>query len=152
MDFCKCVDVVDEEGPLRLTHPRCPFHSKDGVMDWLKAFRFNGKGLTQMATLINDPVMGAIVTEILNEVNRSKAKHPNYPTDPLRQTAITLEESIEAVHEWIHLMEQLQNSALHVARVGNEEKFKTLEDLKKELIHAGAMVVKQLESLVKEGV
>jgi hypothetical protein len=96
-----------------------------------------------MATLINDPVMGAIVTEILNEVQRSKAKHPTYPEDPVRRTGITMEEFLEAAT-------CLQRATLQVGRVGTEEKYATLQDLKKELVHLAAMAVKQLEAMETE--
>lgn len=104
-----------------------------------------------MATLINDPVTGQIVKDILAEVKRSKDLHPAYPKDDLRRTAITMEEIIETVHEWTKLLMLLQKSALHVARVGNEDVYNPLADLRKELVQAGAMVFRQLERMEVEG-
>lgn len=117
---------------------------------WYGTDPASGESRTVVSMLINDPIVADIVKEILDEMRRSKEKHPNYPTDQLRRTAITLEETLEAMIEFAEVAWNIQNSALHIARVGNEEKFKTYADLKKELTHCAAMCVKQLEALARE--
>lgn len=103
-----------------------------------------------MATLINDPIRGRIINEIFDELDRSKTLHPYYPSDPLRRSAITLEEVLEALVEMSTRAVELQRTALHVGRLGNEEKRRGLDHLRKELIQSGALIVKQLEAMDSE--
>jgi len=103
----------------------------------------SGKKAGHMSVLINDSVLAKVWKDIEAEYVRSIAKHPVYPEDSLRRSAITMEELLEAAVE-------LQRTSLHVGRLGSEEKRRGLDDLRKELIHAGAMVVKQLAAMYKE--
>lgn len=90
-----------------------------------------------MAIMINDPFLSKIYSDVIAEIARSEVKHPDYPLDHLRRTAITTEEMLEATLNIVR-------NALQVARVGNEDRYATIEDLRKELIHASAMCLKQL--------
>lgn len=99
-----------------------------------------------MSILINDRVTGIIVTDILNELARSKVKHPGYPADTLRREAIILEEGLEAVQQMVARLMVLQQVTLGVTRISAEGLY-TVDDLRKELIQTAAMCVKFLESM-----
>lgn len=93
-----------------------------------------------MSVMINDPVHVRIWTSVSMELVKAKDLHPTYPDDPVRQTAIVLEELLEAATV-------LQRAALQVGRVGNDEIRATKADLYKELVHTAAMCVRQMEVL-----
>ena len=103
-----------------------------------------------MSVIINDPILAEVWKDIHEALEHSIRKHPHYPADPLRRTAITLEEVLEVIHELVLCAENLTKCGLQVARVGNDEKPRTVDDLRKELLHAGAMVVKQLAAMEME--
>lgn len=96
-----------------------------------------------MSVLINDLRLARIYSDIIAELDRSKVKHPVYPGDNLRRSMIVLEEFLESAT-------CVCRAALQVGRVGNEEKYATIADLRKELVHLGAMCFKQLEAIDEE--
>lgn len=102
-----------------------------------------------MSILINDPITGAIISEILEELASSKTKHPNYPTDTLRREAIIIEEALEAIRELINRVMHLQQVTLGVTRISAKDNY-SRDDLRKELIQTAAMCVKMLESMEEE--
>lgn len=103
-----------------------------------------------MATMINDPVVGSVVQSVLDEVEKSRKKHPGYPDSHLRRAAITIEELTEAIVEMAGHAAAIQRKALQVERVGTEQQYATIDDLRKELIHTAAMCFKHLEAIELE--
>lgn len=71
--------------------------------------------------------------EIDAELSKSKAKHPDYPTDIFHQLAIMKEEAGEVTMAVLHL---------HYEKVD-------IEDVRKELIQTAAMCMRMLENLQK---
>src|SRR3972149_5776425 len=88
--------------------------------------------------------------EIEREIIRASSKHPNSPSDPLRRTAITVEEALEAIREMVVCTEELMKCGLQVARVGSDEAPRTAKNLRKELVHTAAMCVRQLAEMIED--
>ena len=72
-----------------------------------------------------------LIHEILDELDRAEAKHPDWPDDILHQIAIVNEESGEATRAALQLEYE----------VGSKE------DLRKELIQTAAMCVRMIINL-----
>ena len=70
---------------------------------------------------------------IVNELERAQKLHPDWPKDLIHQVAIQAEESGEA----------LQAALNHVYHTGS------IDEVEKELIQAGAMVIRCLINLKK---
>ena len=65
------------------------------------------------------------------ELNKAIKKHPNFPKDINKQTAIVSEEAGEVVKAVLHYQDE--NGSL--------------EDVRKELLHTAAMCIRMLENL-----
>lgn len=103
-----------------------------------------------MSALINDPVLATIFTDIQVELGRSKALHPNYPTDTLRRGAIVNEELAEVMVEVVAVRSmKLQHTLMGATRVDQHANH-TMADVRKELIQTAAMCVKFLEAIDAE--
>lgn len=74
---------------------------------------------------------GIICSDILSEVYKAEAKHPDWPTDLIHQVAIMNEEAGEAIRAALQ----------HVYEGG------TLDEVRKELIHTAAMCIRCLKNL-----
>jgi hypothetical protein len=72
-----------------------------------------------------------IIHNVLDELDRAEHKFPAWPTDIIHQVSIMQEESGEAIRAAL-------NHVYHGA---------PLDDLKKELIQTGAMVIRCLKNL-----
>jgi gamma-glutamylcysteine synthetase len=103
-----------------------------------------------VSILINDYDDCVIWSAIERELARSTAKHPNHPTDTVRRVGIVVEEAAEATVEMAQHVVDLMKAGLQVARVGNDAKPKTLDDLRKELVETAAMCVKTLRAMNKD--
>lgn len=75
-----------------------------------------------------------IITDIINEVESAKQKHPFWPDDLIHQTAIIQEECGESVRESLNI----------VYKEGG-----TYENLKKEIIQTAATCIRCLDYLNK---
>ena len=73
----------------------------------------------------------AAVEAILQELYRAEGKHPVWPTDIVHAIALVCEESGEA--------QKAANNAYHHGE--------SLEEVKKELLHTGATVIRALMNL-----
>ena len=73
----------------------------------------------------------AAVDAMLQELERARAKHPQWPTDIVHQVAIMVEEAGEAMR-----------AALNYVYEGGR-----VEDVQKELVHTGAMAIRVLMNL-----
>ena len=78
-----------------------------------------------------------IIMDIESELERGKLLHPNYPTDPLRRTAIMCEEAGEALREALDLTNP--NSSYNNKR-----------DLRHETIQTAAMAIRLLQAMMSE--
>lgn len=103
-----------------------------------------------MSTLINDEPEGRICAEILEELRRSRERHPHYPGQPIRRAAIILEEALEALSEMSKRAEHLARAALQVERVGEHERYLSVADLRKELIQTASTCVNNLVALEQD--
>lgn len=56
-----------------------------------------------MSALINDPILAEIWKDVEHEIERANFVHPNYPSDPVRRTAIVCEEAGEAIQAALDL-------------------------------------------------
>lgn len=81
--------------------------------------------------MMNDDRVVESVKQVLNELYRAEHLHPVWPSDPVRQVAILVEEVGEAV--------QAANDVLH--------KGCDHEKLRRELIQTGAMAIRCLINL-----
>lgn len=73
----------------------------------------------------------SIMSDLFGELDRAEKQHPDWPSDTIHQVAIMCEESGEALR-----------AALQYTYEGGD-----LEDVGKELIQTGAMVIRCLEHL-----
>lgn len=78
--------------------------------------------------MMNDNRVVESVKHVLNELHRAEHLHPVWPSDPVHQVSILMEESGEAV--------QAANDVLH--------KGCDTEKLRRELIQTGAMAIRCL--------
>jgi hypothetical protein len=86
---------------------------------------------------------GGILCEIVAEIERGEALHPNYRSaDVLRRTALISEESGEALRE-----------ALNATRpgVGETAKARAMAAVRAETIQTAAMAIRALNALTQEG-
>lgn len=78
----------------------------------------------------------AMWTEIWTEIRRASIDHPNYPTDPLRRTALVCEEAGEALREALDLT--------RVPSMPNNRITDCRSRLRAELVQTAAMAVRYI--------
>lgn len=91
------------------------------------------------------------VADVMKELDLSIAKHPHYPADPLRRTAIMAEEAGEAIKAAVDLTRPPIEQSTHGAPLTNFELSVMREALYKELTQTAAMCIKQMSAMLKEG-
>jgi len=69
--------------------------------------------------------------KLLEELRKAKEKHPEFPTDPIHQVAVMLEEAGEAMRAVLQ----------YVYEDGS------LDDVKEELAQTGAMCIRVLDNI-----
>lgn len=102
-----------------------------------------------MSIMINNEVHCEIISEILRELERASKLHPNYTSDVVRQTAVVVEEGLEAMTVLSTRMERLVKAALGATRdsAGDTNKEASMADLEMELIQTAAMCIRMLEAM-----
>lgn len=108
-----------------------------------------------MSILINDPVLSVIWTQIQAEIERAAAKHPRYPTDPLRRTAIMVEEAGEAIQAALDLTRDWainttgltsEQTADKMRRIVDDARYKLFD----ETVQTAAMAIRLLVAMVND--
>jgi hypothetical protein len=89
---------------------------------------------TTVTDVIND--------DVIPELARSWRVHPNYPKDPLRRTAITVEEAGEAMREALDLTNPRTTDRTQLRRIR--------ERLYKEAVQTAATAIKLLAAMRDE--
>lgn len=80
---------------------------------------------------------------VMQEINRSCAKHPRYPADPLRRTAIMVEEAGEAIKDALDL-----TRSRVVTSMREDDDLRTR--LRHEVVQTAAMAIKMLVAMNRE--
>lgn len=90
-----------------------------------------------------------IFDTFVSELERAEKKHPQWPTDPLRQTAVVVEEAGEALQATLNLVEYREimepsdyapiNQVLYRDTVDEHQR-----QIDKEMVETGAMALRYL--------
>jgi hypothetical protein len=104
-----------------------------------------------------NPKLSMVLTLIINEVMQAEQKHPIWPTDPLRQTAVVSEEASELLQAQLSLIEgdeALERDIPNLTAEQYLERDKALEDLNQQIIieaaQTGAMAIRFLMNRLEE--
>lgn len=100
-----------------------------------------------MAAFTDPKILRAVWSDVMDEIQRSVTKHPFYPTDPLRRTAIMMEEAGEAIQAALDLTRttpDARQSALPDLRIKDRHR------LYEETVQTAAMCIKLLASMKME--
>lgn len=95
-----------------------------------------------MSILINDPVLADVWKYLCAEYEEANRKHPNYPKDALRRTAIMCEEAGEALQAALDLTRGADHGHHDLARADDR--------LFNETIQTGAMAIALLVAMIND--
>lgn len=90
--------------------------------------------MTELKIKTNSPEMAAAIIMVLAEIDRAIGKHPQWPTDNVKRSAIVVEEAGELIRE-ANLLDEGKGS---------------LQVLKNECIQTAAMCFRMLDALSQD--
>lgn len=97
--------------------------------------------------LLREQRLRSIYEDILTQLRKAEEKHPKWPSDPIRQIAVVIEEAGETLQAVLNLVEYREKFA--EGQLFTDEEFATYKELEakieKEALHTGAMVFRFLQ-------